>query len=77
MPQAFASSVTGFPCKSIDTYEPPGFCQRSPYIFHAVVTPVGCFTAGHRTIFKQELAALDVAHRKLLCHVVGPPAGMD
>ena len=45
--------------------------------FHAVVTPVACFAAGHRTIFKQELAAIDVAHRKLLRQVVGPPAGMD
>ncbi len=45
--------------------------------FHAVVTRVACFAAGHRTIFKQELATLDVAHRKLLRHVVGPPAGMD
>ena len=45
--------------------------------FHAVVTPVACFAAGHRKIFKQELAALDVAHRKLLRRVVGPPAGMD
>ena len=45
--------------------------------FHAVVTPVACFAAGHRKIFKQELAAPDVAHRKLLRRVVGLPAGMD
>ena len=45
--------------------------------FHGVVTPVACFAAGHRIILKQKLAALDVAHRKLLCRVVGPPAGMD
>ena len=44
---------------------------------HAVLTPVACFAAGHRKILKQELAALDVAHRKLLRRVVGPPAGMD
>ena len=41
--------------------------------FHAVVTPVACFAAGHRKIFKQELAALDVAHRKLLRRVVWSP----
>ena len=46
-------------------------------VFHAVVTPVACFAAGYRKIFKQELAALDLAHRKLLRRVVGPPAGMD
>jgi len=46
-------------------------------VFHAVVTPVACFAAGYRKIFKQELAALDLAHRKLLHRVVGPPAGMD
>ena len=66
----------------------PTFCQGSPYIFHAnvsltrgfemkMVTPMACFAAGNRKIFKQELAALDVAHRKLLRRVVGPPAGMD
>ena len=46
-------------------------------LFYAVVTPVACFAAGHRKIFKQELTALDVANRKLLRRVVGPPAGMD
>ena len=64
------------------------FFQGSPYIFHAdvsltrgfemkMVTPGACFATGNRKIFKQELAALDVAHRKLLRRVVGPPAGMD
>ena len=52
-------------------------CKDRLTFFHAVVTPVACFAAGHRTIFKQELAAIDVAHRKLLRQVVGPPAGMD
>ena len=41
------------------------------------MTPVACFAAGHRTICKQDLAALDVAHPKLLRRVVGPPVGMD
>ena len=45
--------------------------------FHAVVTSVACFAAGHRKIFKQELAAFDVAHRKVLRRVVGPAARMD
>ena len=89
------NSVTGFPCKSLDFYQPPSLCQRSPYIFqgshyifHAhlsltrgfemkMVTPVACFAAGNRKIFKQESAALDVAHRKLLRRVVGPLAGLD
>ena len=33
-------------------------------VLHAVVTPVACFAAAYRKIFKQELAALDLAHRK-------------
>ena len=53
------------------------FLSKIALFFHGVVTPVACFAAGHRIIFKQKLAALDVAHRKLLCRVVGPPAGMD
>ncbi len=44
--------------------------------FHAVVTPVACFAAGHRTIFKQELAALDVAHRKPLRQPVSTFGGL-
>ena len=38
-----------------------------------MVTPVACFAAGHQTIFKQELAALDVGRRRQLFRVVGPP----
>ena len=38
--------------------------------FHVVVTSVATFAAGHRTIFQQELAAHDVAHRKLLRSVI-------
>ena len=62
--------------RSILTNHQVSFKDRHTF-FHAVVTPVACFAAGHRKIFKQELAALDVAHRKLLRRVVGPPAGMD
>ena len=71
----FASSITGLPCKSLDSYEPPDLCQRTLYILSCSSDPSGA--AGHRKIFKQELTALDVAHRKLLRRVVGPPAGMD
>ena len=63
--------------RSVQPSEPPGSCQRLHYIFPAIVPPVACFAAGHRTICKQDLAALDVAHPKLLRRVVGPPAGMD
>ena len=38
---------------------------------------MACFAAGHRKIFKQELEALDVAHRRLFGRVVGPPGRMD
>ena len=38
-----------------------------------MVTPVACFPAGHQTIFKQELAALDVGRRRQFFRVVGPP----
>ena len=62
--------------RSILSNHPDFFKDRHTF-FHAVVTPVACFAAGHRKIFKQQLAALDVAHRKLLRRVVGPPAGMD
>ena len=40
----FASNVKGFPCKSLDAYEPPNFCQRSPYIFPCTGDPPGIAT---------------------------------
>ena len=42
-----------------------------------VITPVVCFAAGHRAIFKNDLNNVDVAFRKLLRSVVGPPAATD
>ena len=42
----FASSITGFPCKSLDSYEPPGFCQRSPYILSCSSDPCGLLRSG-------------------------------
>ena len=44
------------------------------YRFHSLFATI---VPSNRKIFKQELAALDVAHRKLLRRVVGPPAGID
>ena len=61
----------------LDSYDPPGFGQSALHISHAVVTSVACFAAGHRKIFKQEFAAFDVAHRKVLRRVVGAVAGVD
>ena len=45
--------------------------------FDAVVSPVACYAAGHRTIFKEDLHKLDVTFRRLLRSVVGPPGSMD
>ena len=45
--------------------------------FDTVITPVVCFAAGHRAIFKHDLNKVDVVFRKLLRSVVGPPAATD
>ena len=45
--------------------------------FHAVISPVAVFAAGHRTMYKTDLRKFDVLFRKLFPNVVGPPAGMD
>ena len=45
--------------------------------FDTVITPVACFAAGHRAIFKNDLNNVDVVFRKLLRSVVGPPAATD
>ena len=52
----FASSVTGFACKSLDPDEPPGFCQRSPYIPSCTSDPSGMLRSGPPEN-QQELAA--------------------
>ena len=45
--------------------------------FDTIITPVACFAAGHRTIFKKDLNKIDVTFRKLLRNMVGPPAATD
>jgi len=45
--------------------------------FEAVVTPVACFAAGHRTLYKDDLQNMDVNFRKLARKVVGFPNGVD
>ena len=45
--------------------------------FDTVITPVACFAAGHRAIFKNDLNNVDVVFRRLLRSVVGSPAATD
>ena len=45
--------------------------------FQTVVTPVACFAAGHRVLYREDLNKLDISFRKLLRQVVGPPGGID
>ena len=42
-----------------------------------IVSPIVCFAAGHRTIYRNDLRSVDVAYRRLLRSVVGPPRNMD
>ena len=41
--------------------------------FSKIVTPVACFAAGHRKIYKTDLDTMDVHFRRLLRSAVGPP----
>ena len=45
--------------------------------FDAVVSPVALFGCGHRTVHQKDLHQLDVACRKFLRAVVGPPSNID
>ena len=45
--------------------------------FDAVVSPVACFAAGHRAVHQGDLNRLDVAFRKHLRQLVGPPANIQ
>ena len=41
------------------------------------MSPVACYAAAHRKIFKENLTKLDVTFRRLLRSVVGPPGDVD
>ena len=40
-------------------------------------SPLACLAAGHRTMFKKNLAKRKVAFRRMLGFLVVPPAGTD
>ena len=40
--------------------------------FDCVISPVACYAAGHRSMYKQDLHHFDVLQRRLLRSVVGP-----
>ena len=45
--------------------------------FDAMVTPVACFGAAHRKVYKQDLCRMDIVFRRLLRSIVGPPGDVD
>jgi len=45
--------------------------------FHAVITPIALFGSAHRVVYADERSKLNVACRKLLRQIVGPPGGAD
>ena len=46
-------------------------------LFDRVITPVALFASGHRTIRMSDLYKLDVAFRKMLRMIVGPPSFVE
>ena len=50
--------------------------QKIEY-FDRVISPIACFAAGHRTVYRNDLHKMDVAYRRLLRSVVGPPRNID
>ena len=50
--------------------------QKIKY-FDRVISPIPCFAAGHRTVYRNDLHKMDVAYRRLLRSVVGLPRNMD
>ena len=45
--------------------------------FDCIMSPVACYGAGHRSIYKNDLHRFDVLQRRFLRSVVGPPRNMD
>ena len=45
--------------------------------FNAVITPVACFAAGHRTLYLRDVRRYDIEMRKMLRRMIPPPVGID
>ena len=45
--------------------------------FNAVVTPVACFAAVHRTLYPRHVRRYDIEMRKMLRRMIPPPVGID
>ena len=52
-------------------------CETDFKYFDAMVTPVACFGAAHRKVYKQDLCRMDIVFRRLLRSIVGPPGDVD
>ena len=50
--------------------------QKIEY-FDRVISPIACFAAAHRPVYRNDLHKMDVAYRRLLRSVVGPPRNID
>ena len=47
------------------------------FFFNAVITPVACFAAGHRTLYPRDVRRYDIEMRKMLRRMIPPPVGID
>ena len=43
----------------------------------AVITPVACFAAGHRTLYPRDVRRYDIEMRKMLRRMIPRPVGID
>ena len=68
-----AASKTFFANRNILCNKSLSLVKRLQF-FDKIVTPVACFAAGHRKIYKTDLETMDVHFRRLLRSVVGPPS---
>ena len=68
-----AASKTFFANRNILCNKAVSLVKRLQF-FDKIVTPVACFAAGHRKIYKTDLETMDVHFRRLLRSVVGPPS---
>ena len=52
-------------------------CKTVSGNFNAMVTPVACFRAAHKKVYKQDLCKMDIVFRRMLRSIVGPPGDVD
>ena len=74
--RAAAAAVKTFNASKWILCDPKDSISQKIEYFDRVFSPIACLAAGHRTVYRNDLNKMDVAYRRLLRSMVGPPRNM-